>query len=114
RYRAHGPLVRTAGRPGSTGRTRTTARTPRERPFRTSKCRRPPQAHFSPHVPIGRKPTRKAEARRQTSATKTTVDLGELPRMIEKHYGALIGGAHAGIVGRLDALEARQAVAADV
>lgn len=26
--------------------------------------------------------------------------------MIERHYGTLIGGAHAGIVGRLDALEA--------
>ena len=26
--------------------------------------------------------------------------------MIERHYGALLGGAHAGIAGRLDALEA--------
>jgi hypothetical protein len=26
--------------------------------------------------------------------------------MIEKHYGALADGAHAGIVARLDALEA--------
>jgi hypothetical protein len=26
--------------------------------------------------------------------------------MIEHHYGALIDGAHAGIVGRLDAIEA--------
>lgn len=27
--------------------------------------------------------------------------------MIERHYGTLIGGAHAGIAGRLDALEAQ-------
>ena len=35
--------------------------------------------------------------------------------MIERHYGTLIGGAHAGIAGRLDALEAEleQATAAD-
>jgi hypothetical protein len=26
--------------------------------------------------------------------------------MIEKHYGALLDGAHAGLVGRLDAIEA--------
>ena len=26
--------------------------------------------------------------------------------MIERHYGTLIDGAHAGIVGRLDAIEA--------
>ena len=26
--------------------------------------------------------------------------------MIERHYGALLDGAHAGIAGRLDALEA--------
>jgi hypothetical protein len=26
--------------------------------------------------------------------------------MVERHYGTLIGGAHAGIAGRLDALEA--------
>jgi hypothetical protein len=32
--------------------------------------------------------------------------LGTSVRMIEKHYGALLEGAHAGIVGRLDALEA--------
>jgi integrase len=32
--------------------------------------------------------------------------MGTSVRMIEKHYGALIGGAHAGIAGRLDALEA--------
>jgi hypothetical protein len=40
--------------------------------------------------------------------------MGTSVRMIEKHYGALIGGAHAGIVGRLDALEAQQAAAAEV
>jgi integrase len=33
--------------------------------------------------------------------------MGTSVLMIEKHYGALIGGAHAGIAGRLDALEAR-------
>jgi hypothetical protein len=35
--------------------------------------------------------------------------------MIERHYGALIDGAHAGITNRLDALEAEleQAMAAD-
>jgi hypothetical protein len=32
--------------------------------------------------------------------------MGTSVRMIEKHYGALIDGAHAGIAGRLDALEA--------
>jgi hypothetical protein len=40
--------------------------------------------------------------------------MGTSVRMIEKHYDALIGGAHAEIVGRLDALEAQQAVAAEV
>ena len=32
--------------------------------------------------------------------------MGTSGAMIERHYGSLIGGAHAGIVGRLDALEA--------
>ena len=32
--------------------------------------------------------------------------MGTSVAMIERHYGRLIGGAHAGIVGRLDALEA--------
>jgi len=32
--------------------------------------------------------------------------LGSSVRMIEKHYGALLDGAHAGIAGRLDAIEA--------
>ena len=31
--------------------------------------------------------------------------MGTSVAMIERHYGTLIGGAHAGIVGRLDALE---------
>jgi hypothetical protein len=31
--------------------------------------------------------------------------MGTSVRMIEKHYGTLIDGAHAGITGRLDALE---------
>ena len=33
--------------------------------------------------------------------------------MIERHYGTLIGGAHAGIAGRLDALEAALEQAAE-
>jgi integrase len=32
--------------------------------------------------------------------------MGTSVEMIERHYGTLIGGAHAGIAGRLDALEA--------
>jgi integrase len=32
--------------------------------------------------------------------------MGTSVRMIERHYGALLEGAHAGITGRLDALEA--------
>jgi hypothetical protein len=32
--------------------------------------------------------------------------MGTSVRMIEKHYGALLDGAHAGIAERLDALEA--------
>ena len=32
--------------------------------------------------------------------------MGSSVRMIERHYGTLIGGAHAGIANRLDALEA--------
>jgi hypothetical protein len=32
--------------------------------------------------------------------------MGTRVAMIERHYGALIGGAHAGITGRLDRLEA--------
>jgi hypothetical protein len=31
--------------------------------------------------------------------------MGTSVPMIEHHYGALIDGAHAGIVGRLDAIE---------
>jgi hypothetical protein len=34
--------------------------------------------------------------------------------MIERHYGTLIGGAHAGIAGRLDAIEAELEQAAKV
>ena len=33
--------------------------------------------------------------------------------MIERHYGALLDGAHAGIAGRLDALEAELEQAAE-
>ena len=33
--------------------------------------------------------------------------MGSSVRMIERHYGALLDGAGAGISGRLDALEAR-------
>jgi hypothetical protein len=32
--------------------------------------------------------------------------MGTSVRMIERSYGTLLGGAHAGIAGRLDALEA--------
>lgn len=32
--------------------------------------------------------------------------MGTSVRVIEKHYGALLDGAHAGLVGRLDAIEA--------
>jgi hypothetical protein len=32
--------------------------------------------------------------------------MGTRVAMIERHYGTLIGGAHAGIARRLDALEA--------
>jgi integrase len=32
--------------------------------------------------------------------------MGTSGAMIERHYGSLIGGAHAGIAGRLDAIEA--------
>lgn len=32
--------------------------------------------------------------------------IGTSVRMIERHYGALLDGAHAGIAGRLNALEA--------
>ncbi len=31
--------------------------------------------------------------------------MGTSARMIERHYGTLIEGAQAGIIGRLDALE---------
>ena len=34
--------------------------------------------------------------------------------MIERHYGALVDGAHAGIAARLDALEAELDEAAEV
>jgi SAM-dependent methyltransferase len=40
-------------------------------------------------------------------------DMGTSVRMIERHYGALLDGAHAGIAGRLDALEASLARAAE-
>jgi integrase len=39
--------------------------------------------------------------------------MGTSVRMIEKHYGALLEGAHAGIAGRLDALEAEPKQAAE-
>jgi hypothetical protein len=38
--------------------------------------------------------------------------MGTSVRMIEKHYGTLLEGAHAGLVTRLDALEADLALAA--
>jgi hypothetical protein len=39
--------------------------------------------------------------------------MGTSVAMIERHYGTLIGGAHAGIAGRLDALEASLEAAAE-
>jgi integrase len=39
--------------------------------------------------------------------------VGTSVAMIERHYGTLIGGAHAGIAGRLDALEAELEKAAE-
>jgi integrase len=39
--------------------------------------------------------------------------MGTSVAMIERHYGTLIGGAHAGIAGRLDALEAELEQAAE-
>jgi integrase len=39
--------------------------------------------------------------------------MGTSVAMIERHYGALLEGAHAGIVGRLDALEAKLELAAE-
>jgi hypothetical protein len=39
--------------------------------------------------------------------------MGTSVRMIEKHYGALVDGAHAWIVARLDALEAELEEAVD-
>ena len=40
--------------------------------------------------------------------------MGTSGAMIERSYGTLIGGAHAGIVGRLDALEAQLSEAAEL
>jgi hypothetical protein len=39
--------------------------------------------------------------------------MGTSVAMIERHYGALLDGAHAGIAGRLDALEAELEEAAN-
>ena len=39
--------------------------------------------------------------------------MGTSVAMIERHYGTLIGGAHAEIAGRLDALEAELEQAAE-
>jgi integrase len=39
--------------------------------------------------------------------------MGTSTRMIEKHYGALLDGAHAGLVGRLDAIEAELSAQAE-
>jgi hypothetical protein len=39
--------------------------------------------------------------------------MGTSVAMVERHYGTLIGSAHAGIVGRLDALEAELERAAE-
>ena len=39
--------------------------------------------------------------------------MGTSVLMIERHYGALLDGAHAGIAGRLDAMEAELAQVAE-
>ncbi len=39
--------------------------------------------------------------------------MGTSARMIERHYGALLGGAIAGIAGRLDAFDAEREQARD-
>jgi hypothetical protein len=39
--------------------------------------------------------------------------LGTSVRMIEKHYGALVNGAHAAIVDRLDAHDAKREQASE-
>jgi hypothetical protein len=39
--------------------------------------------------------------------------MGTSVAMIERHYGTLIGGAHAGIAGRLNAIEAELAQAVE-
>jgi len=39
--------------------------------------------------------------------------MGNSVRMIEKHYGALLDGAQAGLAGRLDAIEATLEQAAE-
>lgn len=39
--------------------------------------------------------------------------MGTSVRMIERHYGALLGGAMEGIAGRLDALDAERVQATD-
>ena len=45
-------------------------------------------------------------ARRRLTVFELARIMGTSVRMIERHYGALLDGAHAGIAGRLDALEA--------
>jgi hypothetical protein len=47
------------------------------------------------------------------SAFELAKMMGTSVAMIERHYGTLIGGAHAGIVGRLNALEAELEQAAE-
>ena len=42
------------------------------------------------------------------TAFELAKNMGTSVRMIEKHYGALVDGAHAGITDRLEALEARR------
>jgi hypothetical protein len=59
----------------------------------------------------------RAEDRSASAVVRRTVFelarvMGTSVGMIEHHYGALIDGAHAGIVGRLDTLEAELARAA--
>ena len=63
----------------------------------------------SPLAAVGRSPLISALFAPELAAGVTVFELarimGTSVRMIERHYGALLDGAHAGISGRLDAVE---------
>ena len=62
----------------------------------------------SPDTPLGSPVTTPVEMRAQAGAPA----MGTSVRMIERHYGALLDGAGAGIASRLDALDGRRDAAA--